>query len=639
MNTTIECFTCFQIISLIDIEEQSIIQCTHCNLKFTFIYCTSTYNKHRIFFKIPSKASYYIQDNQEKVDFYTGINIKCPYNNNDCTEFYLTRCPECKYKTKLKTKIKETNSITCIKCNYVYYHLNPPVLDTKEIITYKVYTKSQEINFPHGIKFKVINKDYVVQKINCVSCLRSIVFQKGSYYEGQLVKCPYNDCNIEFNRTICPYCFNENNFCRLKEHNGNYKKTRNTWIDETNEDEYRGYCYLMGSNIKCNQCKKIYVKVFCYACKNFFKINKNLEGLNIECKYQKCLKSFKFINCIFCFRMNVFPIENTDSGINNNKIDTRKGIQCGYPDCGKFFHKISCYHCKRLNVYPNETFVYGKKYICQFFSCRKDFVVYFCKKCNRCLTANGNMEGWKNICGHCHSQIVNWKCCFCNKTIIENNSTLKCAQMVRCPNQKCKKVYSFILCIGCNNMIYSKENECLEGKIINCFKCGKQFSLIRCNYCKSKTYSLNQLKININTKKKCKACGWDFIPNNTIGNNSIYEKSTMCILNPIKGTDIPVGIPEVDMNEIYIQNSIISNQQMNNVSMIYSDSSDDSCERKEINYKEKMCIICKSRPREAVFVPCGHRCSCYNCAVMQFQTYKMCLCGKFARCVINKIFD
>ena len=52
------------------------------------------------------------------------------------------------------------------------------------------------------------------------------------------------------------------------------------------------------------------------------------------------------------------------------------------------------------------------------------------------------------------------------------------------------------------------------------------------------------------------------------------------------------------------------------------------------------CMICHNLPIESVFVPCGHRCACYNCALTFFISYKKCpKCNSNSRCIIKRIYD
>ena len=52
------------------------------------------------------------------------------------------------------------------------------------------------------------------------------------------------------------------------------------------------------------------------------------------------------------------------------------------------------------------------------------------------------------------------------------------------------------------------------------------------------------------------------------------------------------------------------------------------------------CIVCHNNLKESVFYPCGHRCTCYNCAVIIFAVNKKCpKCNNDAECIIKKVYE
>lgn len=47
-----------------------------------------------------------------------------------------------------------------------------------------------------------------------------------------------------------------------------------------------------------------------------------------------------------------------------------------------------------------------------------------------------------------------------------------------------------------------------------------------------------------------------------------------------------------------------------------------------------------SNPRESVFVPCGHRCCCIDCAINVYEKFGKCsLCSTKIDCLLKKVFD
>ena len=74
-----------------------------------------------------------------------------------------------------------------------------------------------------------------------------------------------------------------------------------------------------------------------------------------------------------------------------------------------------------------------------------------------------------------------------------------------------------------------------------------------------------------------------------------------------------------------------------------SEQSEKNSSKKGLNLNNSIlreCIICHNNYKESVFVPCGHRCVCYNCALIVFSVYKKCpKCNKEATCFIKKVYE
>ncbi len=50
--------------------------------------------------------------------------------------------------------------------------------------------------------------------------------------------------------------------------------------------------------------------------------------------------------------------------------------------------------------------------------------------------------------------------------------------------------------------------------------------------------------------------------------------------------------------------------------------------------------MCLENPKESVFVPCGHRCMCYECAVKSYEKFKKCpLCQVTSTDILKKVYD
>ncbi len=53
----------------------------------------------------------------------------------------------------------------------------------------------------------------------------------------------------------------------------------------------------------------------------------------------------------------------------------------------------------------------------------------------------------------------------------------------------------------------------------------------------------------------------------------------------------------------------------------------------------KNCIICCEKPKQAVFVPCGHKCCCETCAEKFINKHKCPFCKKSVESIIKKVFE
>ena len=111
-----------------------------------------------------------------------------------------------------------------------------------------------------------------------------------------------------------------------------------------------------------------------------------------------------------------------------------------------------------------------------------------------------------------------------------------------------------------------------------------------------------------------------------------------------EGNKIDYGIGEVDDNYLSIPELFSGFGENKNISILqrfssFSNLNKQVCfEDKKIAFKD--CIICHNSIRESVFYPCGHRCTCYNCAVITFVVTKKCpKCKKDVSCIIKKVYE
>ena len=115
-------------------------------------------------------------------------------------------------------------------------------------------------------------------------------------------------------------------------------------------------------------------------------------------------------------------------------------------------------------------------------------------------------------------------------------------------------------------------------------------------------------------------------------------------MEQIEGRTIDFGVGQVDDNYLAIQELFFDDLRYKCPSVFESEYSDQGL--KEKNYIVKNfnalgeCIVCHNNLRESVFVPCGHRCACYNCAVIVYAVTKRCpRCNEEASCIIKKIYE
>ena len=587
-----------------NLEDFVQLSCPNCNFEFTYISCA--YCTKKIYLKKhPDKNAVFNGLN--------GTNIKCQYRSCEKV-FYFTQCPKCQMLQKQKKYIKEGDIIICLneQCQFQYIQINCPYKYCTDIATMEKPKNSN--NYPIGIML-IHKREIMYQKINCNFCWRPIVYpseknNKNKYCECQRVECPYEDCKKIFNRIICIFCFEE------------------IYIND-------GW-YEMGSQIKCPRCKKTFGKILCPSCgklnnceRNFFKLG------NLKCGFHNCNKTNNMINCLYCRRLNVLEINSQLGG---------QVIKCGY--CKNTFNNILCPFCSKTNPFPLADFSFGKVYKCQYITCMKEYQFLICPKCNICSYVTETQEGQKMKCENCQILFMNWGCPFCKSNIMDEKTNLQIGEMIKCPYEACQKKYSFISCSGCHKLIFSNENESLLGKAVKCpYQSCKTYTIvIYCSFCKMKTiYSMKKTSFREGDKISCRNCNKNYIFKN---NNTLYN-GDLKVLKHIEGKAIKFGVGEVDQNYLAIQNLIISDKkkslifpsqiafEQNNDQIVVQKSEDT---QKNISLGE--CIVCHNNLKESVFVPCGHRCVCYNCAVIVFAITKTCpRCKQEATCIIKKVYD
>lgn len=553
------------------------------------------------------------------------LNVRCPLDF--CAKFFfLSICPKCQSLQKIPKLILEGEMIRCSKkdCSFQYIQTCCPVINCQEVF---YFTNPKAFNnAPNGVLHS--HKGLLIfQKISCVFCYRPIVYytpdkkQVNRYFETMRVTCPYEDCKKIFNRIVCPKC-NEVNFMVLG-------------------------LYVMGTRIKCAFCNFVFAKILCPMCLKVNPLIKNeFKYGEFECRYNSCSKKCLIANCLHCQRINYY---NQDKKIGNEKgLIPGQLLKCGYKDCNKKFCSVICSGCNEINPFPNGDFVFGKPYKCKYSAiCNKIFIILVCPKCFSYSKIYDESEGKKYTCNVCNTLLANFQCPFCFISILDRDSFFNFGQMIECPN--CKKHFSFFRCWNCKRLINSKENECILGKAVNCNHCKKYSVNVICPKCLSKiTFSKRTENVPLGEKISCPNCQsvFEFSDKLRNGMEKLYNKN-LSFIKELEGMTINFGNSlkdesylerknnfPLDLNEkdFFVENTMSSNISTTNVTKIYEDMG------KKIN--NNLCIICQSNNKESIFFPCGHRCSCYKCAVYYYEVFKKCpRCLQNATGIIPKIFN
>jgi hypothetical protein len=527
-------------------------------------------------------------------------NFKC----DKCNQFnFITVCPQCKYIQQMNEFKSEGESFTCSnpECNYSYLQTLCPIKNCQEMFYFPV--KKNFANSPNGLihthmadKIKK-NELIIFQKISCFFCCRPIVFystelNRNAYYETMPIKCFYPDCQKSFHRIIC-----SNNKC----YNIIYKEFGT---------------YKIGQKITCEKCEKNFSKILCVNCFRVIPLEKNIFKYGeLECRYKSCSKKNNYAICFYCNQLNYFK------GLPYPLVQGWP-IQCGNKDCQKFFNIIYCPGCHELNPFSNGDFVFGRPYKCKYTSiCSKMFLVLVCSNCWNYSRMIDDIEGKKYTCNQCGTLLANFQCVHCGLCILDKNSFFNFGQPIKCPS--CSKLFSFFRCYDCKRLIYYKGK--ILGKRVQCQNCFKYSVNTICPKCQSKiTFSRRDSDITSGEEINCPSCQIKFIFGDKLGDEfeKIYEKDLTCV-KPLIGSVVNQAIPTVDENYLERRKNFYDENM-----------------KREIQKNNELCIICQTNNKESVFFPCGHRCTCYKCAVVYFEVKKKCpKCNKNSKTIIPKIFD
>ena len=544
-----------------------------------------------------------------------GINIKCL----SCLNFFfVTTCPKCKQFRRISKFIDVCETIECPSpCNNKYLQTACVIEKCPDIIN---FTPPRNKNLPDGFIYNHLSQ-LVFQKISCHFCKRPInyitreVNKVNRYFEGMLIKCPYEDCKKEFNRLICLKC-------------------SSVIIMELGK-------YIMGTKVKCQNCFFTFAKILCCECLKVNPMEKSIFRYGeFKCRFSSCSKISHIAMCIYCQRMNTFKL-NKDQFLIQGQC-----IECGYDDCKKKFAVVNCPSCHGVNPYPEGEFIFGKLYKCKYKAiCNKSFMVLVCPKCWTFSRTVEEIEGKKYSCVKCGTLLSNFGCPFCHKSILDKESTYLKGQVMECPY--CFKQFSFCRCYDCHKLIYYKQNKTILGKLVQCEEC-KQISVnIICKKCKVRiTISDRNNDLNLGEKISCPNCKEDFEYTNNTNEEIVYKKN-LSTIDMMKGSTVQFGTPEVDQNFLETKNFLIF-PNVGNISSSHISQDKTACsmninlnmEEDELKViKGKLCILCQCNEKESIFYPCGHRHTCYKCSVNYFEVFKKCpRCDKPAEAIIKKIY-
>lgn len=616
------------------------ITCPNCLKSFTFVECIECFRK--IYLK------------NERILKDSNLLINCPYYNCNAN-FFIKNCIKCnsinkqlisKFEDFQYSKI-ECNKLTCLSSYYIF---ECAYMCGGRIIT----NYSNEGNKIFCNNSNICTNSF--QQIYCIDCNFRLVWKNPMkiYIEGQKIKCQNSSCKSIFNRVSCPLC----NYAIIFPKGG----------------------FEFGLILECIKpsCAYMFSQVFCPKCLNIIISSENTEGKIINC--ENCYTNFTIINCLYCKNVNLWEGTAYIPG---------QLIKCII--CRKKFNKVLCPYCNGIIPFFKADFEFGKVYECIYYTCRHQFSIVLCAGCkvvnfikysekinkqesnnsiNTNLTSSYQIENdfinpnknsnstnnnilFKKIkCGSCETKFFNITCPFCKRLILdlvennknkfnnEDNFFSSSPQIIKCPYEACNKLFSICKCIKCEFFYFIQDTSDY-----------RKIEQKMCDDCINSYYNL-------------------YITSNLIYHSFIFKmKETidkyLCKLNKVKnttenfksfcGVEFIQGIPfYFDSPELHNLDTILS---MENIlidnKMIYQEISGEDDNFNIFNSKgndnintyiedeeKNKCVVCFENTKESVFVPCGHKVCCFNCAKSIFENIKTCcMCNADIERVIEKIFE
>ena len=426
---------------------------------------------------------------------------------------------------------------------------------------------------------------------------------------------------------------------------------------------------FFGVNLKCIYCQFLFTNLFCPFCLISFNIKNDkrnyIEGNILKCPYNNPSHNnikFQIINCIFCKQPNIFK---------DKKIYYHgQKIICSYKNCNKIFCKIPCPFCLKFNIFPKGDFSYGTMYNCIYENCLKRFSIFLCPNCkNYQVETREILEGQNIKCVKCNILFFSIRCPHCKNGIQGLNEKLRFGQSILCPYINCQKLFNYYYCCKCKKPLYDKNNSYFDGSIIKCgYKdCGISFRNFICTKCDTNNFvivkknenednNLNNNNLNnfnydnfnnydnydFNDVIKCNYCKNKFYPLKMI---KIFNEGK--IMNFYQGDCIKFNQPIKDPFEINAIKFFINRNELYNMIENINENQIADSQENIINYqfmKEKevrtQCCFCLSKISESVFIPCGHRCVCYDCGMEIMSKKKKCpICQIDVTFLLPKVFD
>ena len=536
--------------------DSEIINCSNCKRKYIYKYCLEC-----------SQIIYF-----NKID-YDGYNIQCPYISCGATSC-IVKCENknCGKKIFYKhNKYFQGDKIKCSNCNLNFKKVKCPNKECQKNILFN-------IDFLEGqpIKCKHEDGDFVFQKVGCWFCGRHCVWNnsKGKYYiEGQMIICPYKECERITNKIICPKCRNSTVIPR-----GNFE---------------------MGKKRMCGlkDCEFIFSLYFCPYCKQKnYGDGSPVAGTNLTCS--SCKGSFSFVNCFYCKQINFWK--------NNNKYIPCQTVVCANEDCKKKSALIPCPFCKKTNHFTRGIFKLGQKYPCYYGECKNEFIILYCGICNMTHIKQANLDPKiLYTCNICHNFMPTLQCPKCFKFCsLGYNSKIKTHSIFKCPYDKCGQIFYYYLCPFCNHDFNSDTYTSINLKcpFQNCNKIYTYFQCKKClkdNFIENTDY--NQMDCD---EVNCAFCN----ENNDIINQP--DNNKFCNVRKVyitQGEKYSFDNPEEDPFDRKIIDSLIQTKiyeipiSEKNIILNYGEN------------EPKQCVLCLGNETKWILAPCGHKCICNSC--------------------------